>query len=198
MQYVAIDFETANKSSDSACAIGLNLFDENGNLKDSYYSLICPEVPYFDPACTAVHGLKAEDILGAPKLKDIWDEILSFISNRPLIAHNAPFDIRVLKDSAESSGLYGIDSDYYCTLSLSRRLMPELDRHNLTYIAKQNDWIYRAHDAKDDSFICGVLFYELLKGKLESEYALKSYLNEVYKGSKSTYPRHITLEGLLF
>ena len=96
MQYVAIDFETANKSSDSACAIGLNLFDENGCLKDSYYSLICPEVPYFDPACTAVHGLNAEDILGAPKLKDIWDEILSFISNRPLIAHNAPFDIRVL------------------------------------------------------------------------------------------------------
>ena len=44
MQFVAIDFETANNSADSACSIGLVKMDEEGAVIDSFYSLVRPPV----------------------------------------------------------------------------------------------------------------------------------------------------------
>jgi DNA polymerase-3 subunit epsilon len=70
MNYVAIDFETANGYPGGACSVALARFDEEGMLLDTYYSLIHPKHPYFDPSMTAVHQLKDEDCLAAPEL--IW------------------------------------------------------------------------------------------------------------------------------
>lgn len=37
MEYVALDFETANRQSGGACAIGMVRFDMDGNPLDSFY-----------------------------------------------------------------------------------------------------------------------------------------------------------------
>ena len=42
MEFVAIDFETANKSYDSACSIGL-VTVRDGAIVDEYYKLIRPK-----------------------------------------------------------------------------------------------------------------------------------------------------------
>ncbi|MBQ0070559.1 MAG: 3'-5' exoribonuclease, partial [Spirochaetales bacterium] len=105
MEYCAIDFETASCLMDSACAIGLVKFDAEGTILDSYYSLVRPPVLRFDPICTSVHHLDPFDISAAPVFKDLWPEIKAFIGNLPLVAHNAQFDMNVLRHTLSSWGL---------------------------------------------------------------------------------------------
>ena len=99
MDYCAIDFETASKWPESACSIGLVRMDGDGKVLDRFYSLICPKEPSFDPFCTAVHHLEPADILSAPTIAEIADDIKAFIGSTPLVAHNAQFDIKVMNAS---------------------------------------------------------------------------------------------------
>ena len=46
MNFVTIDFETANNMPQSACSIGLAKFDEEGKVVDTFYSLIKPPKNY--------------------------------------------------------------------------------------------------------------------------------------------------------
>ena len=85
MEYVSIDFETANTSFDSACAIGLCLFSSEGEELDSYYSLIRPKELVFDTRCTMVHNLDPYDIANAKSLPELWPDILAFIGDRALV-----------------------------------------------------------------------------------------------------------------
>ncbi len=143
MRYCSIDFETANQYPDSACAIGLCEFDEEGCLKDKYYSLIRPSRLIFDPRCTAVHRLDPLDISKAPTLADIWDDITAFIYGLPLVAHNANFDIPVLKASAEAAKVGGLKTRYYCTLSLARRVLANRTSYRLKSLAEDFGSIWR-------------------------------------------------------
>ena len=69
MEFVAIDFETANRNSDSACSIGLVTF-KDGKIVDEYYKLIRPKNLYFHPDNIKVHGLTEEMLpMNLPFLK---------------------------------------------------------------------------------------------------------------------------------
>ena len=59
MKICAIDFETANRSMASVCAVGISVMEE-GALTDNYYSLIRPEKDLgpFSPMNIAVHGIQ--------------------------------------------------------------------------------------------------------------------------------------------
>lgn len=191
MEYVAIDFETASGSPDSACAIGLVRKDAEGITLDSYYSLIRPPRLAFDPHCTAVHHLDPADIMKAPTIADIWDEISSFIGSSPLVAHNAPFDINVLRSSAAAWGIEAPHNDYFCTLSLSRKLWKGRRSYSLTALAESLGWEYDAHNALADSDTCGRLFARLCGSNLFDDEEAKRFFRRVYKEKSGCYPKRI-------
>ena len=194
MQYIAIDFETAAQTKDSACAIGLVRFNQDGEVLDRYYSLIRPKSLVFDPVCTAVHHLDPIDIANAPTLPEIWNDIRSFIgTGMPLVAHNAPFDMYVLKASAESWGLGGIEVDYYDTLTLSRKIWPGLPSYRLTSLASDLGWTYDAHMALDDALICGRLFQRLCRENLYDEHEFWRFMKKLYRDNHTGYPKHLSI-----
>jgi len=89
MDFVAIDFETAKYSRESACSVGLVKF-HNGKAVDTFYSLICPPILYIRPDFTDIHGLTVDDVKDAPTFAEIWDSgVRPFIGDLPLAAHNA-------------------------------------------------------------------------------------------------------------
>ena len=53
--FIAIDFETANQQPSSVCSIGVVMV-RNGQVADSFYSLIQPEPNYYNYWCQRVHG----------------------------------------------------------------------------------------------------------------------------------------------
>ena len=191
MRYVAIDFETASSSPDSACSIGLVRMDEEGLVLDRYYSLIRPKEPRFDPYCFAVHHLDPVSILAAPTMKDIWSDVRDFIGTLPLVAHNAQFDVSVLRNTLASWEIEPVHNEYYCTLSLARKLWKGRPSYRLTALAEAFGWEYEAHNALADSEICGRLFSRLCGEHLYSDEEAGKFFRAVYKEKKSRFPRNV-------
>lgn len=54
--FAAIDFETANEQPSSVCSVGVVIV-RDGEIVDSFYSLIHPEPEYYQWFCQQVHGL---------------------------------------------------------------------------------------------------------------------------------------------
>ncbi|MDR1180100.1 MAG: 3'-5' exonuclease [Spirochaetales bacterium] len=160
MNFVTIDFETANYSRESACATGLVKFVD-GKATDSFYSLIRPPRLYIRPDFTRIHGLTADDVRDAPRFPALWEkEVLPFIGRLPLAAHNAPFDMGVLAAVLAWYGLKTPPLKYFCTLALSRAVWPELKSHSLPRLGKTFGIKYKAHNARDDARACGLIVCE--------------------------------------
>ena len=189
MKYAAIDFETASASPDSACSIGIVKMDEEGAVIDSFYSLVSPPRHEFDPRCFAIHHLDPAAIMAAPTMALLWPEIKDFIGDLPLVAHNAPFDIKVLRSTLQSWNIECIHNEYYCTLSLSRKLWKGRPSYKLTSLAASFGWKYEAHNALADSEICGRLFSRLFGSALFDDDVAKRFFSRIYRDK--SYPKRV-------
>lgn len=89
MNFTAIDFETANRQTHSACSVALTIVRDS-EIVDEYYSLIQPET-WFDRINTQIHGIRETDVLDSPKFPEVWDEMNQYFTRDQLvIAHNMP------------------------------------------------------------------------------------------------------------
>ncbi len=151
--WTAIDFETANHDRGSACAVGL-VRVRDGVVVDRYSTLIRPprQVGFFSRHNTAVHGITAADVADAPDWPRVHARIVEFCDGDPLVAHNAAFDMGVLRQACGHTGLSHPAWEYACTLALSRRTWAELPDHKLpTVCAHIGHRITRHHRADADA-----------------------------------------------
>ena len=157
INFIAIDFETAKYSRKSACSLGLVKY-EGGKVTDTFYSLIRPPELYIRPDFTDIHGLTVDDVKDAPRFTDIWDSAVKpFIRGFPLAAHNAQFDMSVLRAVLEWYELPIPESRYFCTQSLTRHTWPCLELYSLPVLAQEFGIVYNAHNALEDAMTCGKL-----------------------------------------
>jgi DNA polymerase-3 subunit epsilon len=160
MNFIAIDFETAKYSRESACSVGLVKF-RDGPAADTFYSLIRPPVLYIRPDFTDIHGLTVEDVRDAPGFAELWENSLrAFIGDLPLAAHNAAFDMGVLRAVLAWYELPIPPLKYFCTLTLARAAWPELKSHALTSLGEHFGITYDAHNALEDARTCGIIAYK--------------------------------------
>jgi DNA polymerase-3 subunit epsilon len=162
LDYIAIDFETANQYKNSACSVGLVRFID-GQEADSCYSLIHPAKMYFIPEWTEqIHHISYNDVRNKPYFPEIWNTmVMPFINKTPgipLVAHNGNmFDMPVIKSCCEYFGMPLPDFEYFDSLIVARRTWPEMKTHQLTVLGKHFGIEYLAHDALEDSRTCGKL-----------------------------------------
>jgi DNA polymerase-3 subunit epsilon len=130
----------------------------NGKPADSFYSLIRPPALYIRPDFTDIHGLTVEDVRDAPDFAEVWKKgILPFAGNMPLAAHNAVFDMGVLRAALDWYELPLPPVRYFCTLKLARAAWPELKSHALTSLGEAFGITYNAHNALEDAQTCGII-----------------------------------------
>jgi len=155
MDFVTIDFETANYSRKSACAIGMVKY-RNEQVVDNFYSLIKPPRLYIRPDFTEIHGITYEDVKDAPTFAELWGgKIYPFIRNIPIAAHNANFDISVLLAALKWYGLPNPSIQYFCSLQLARHTWKTFESYGLQSIANKFKITYKAHNALEDAETCG-------------------------------------------
>ena len=75
ISFVAIDFETANYSRDSACAVGLAAV-RSGRIEVTRSFLIRPPDSQF--VFTWIHGLRWEDVRASPTFGELWPTLQSW------------------------------------------------------------------------------------------------------------------------
>lgn len=159
--FAAIDFETANYERSSVCAVGVVVV-RDGEIVDTFYSLIKPEPELYTVWCTQVHGLTLEDTVDAPVFPDVWAQIAPRIAGLPLVAHNKVFDESCLKAAFRTYGMDYPDYEFHCTLIRSRQLWPE-GRHNLDIIAARCGYdLQQHHHALADAEACAAIAKKIL------------------------------------
>jgi len=154
--WVAIDFETATREANSACALGLAIV-RGGRVERTESWLIQPPFNEYEYRNTLIHGISAEDTALAPDFAEVWWEIAPLLAEGPLLAHNAPFDIRVLRALIASHELVAPSYEYVCTVALARRTFPDLRRHTLDVMCEHCGIALTHHDAASDAAACASL-----------------------------------------
>ena len=119
---------------------------------------------YFREDFTEIHGLTWVDVQYAPEFPFIAPEFLERLTRADLvIAHNAPFDIRVLRGTLEHYRLTGVEFDYFCTCRAARRVWPELPSHSLDALAAHIGHEFHQRHAQADAEAAGRVLLARMK-----------------------------------
>jgi DNA polymerase-3 subunit epsilon len=155
LDFTAIDFETANSSNASACAVGL-VRVRDGRVVATTGWLIQPPPGHdrFFELNTRIHGLRAEDVEGAKTWTEQLDDLAAFVGDDVLVAHNAGFDMMVLRRACEATGDPYASYRYVCSLQVSRKLY-DLESYRLPSVAAAAGFLdFPHHDPTADALAC--------------------------------------------
>jgi len=151
MDFITIDFETATPDRDSPCEIGLTFVEKN-EIKDVKSWLIKPSYyPYFDNFNMSIHGITPNDVKDAPEFGDLWTEIKPLIEGQFLIAHNAGFDMSVLRRTLEFYQIPFPELQYSCSYIFSKKVWEGLPAYDLKTLCRHNKIPLIHHRAANDS-----------------------------------------------
>ncbi len=169
-RFTVFDVETPNRLSNRMSAIGITVI-EDGAIADEFYSLVNPET-HFDYFNTKLTGISEETVRNAPVFPELWTRIEPLMSEGLLVAHNAVFDMNVLKKCLCD---YGIDwkpyARYICTVQMGRRLLPGMS-HKLNVLCDYYGIRLDHHKADSDSHACA----EILLRYLESGADIRQFI----------------------
>ena len=100
--FIAIDFETANQHPSSVCSVGVVMVHD-GQVADSFYSLIQPESNYYNYWCQRVHGISQCDTDDAPVFSKVWQQLEERIIDVFFSDMTATPDLRSTSDATRQS-----------------------------------------------------------------------------------------------
>jgi len=163
LSFCVFDLETTggNHKSDKIIEIGM-VRVENLEVVDSKNYLIQPEIriPDFIQKLTSI---SPEDVEGAPLIEDVIEEILEFMSDTILVAHNTSFDIPFFNSVLRRLNKPELENRSLCTNLMTKYLVPNLMNSNLNYMSKIFDIHHKkAHRALDDAMATAQLLIRYL------------------------------------
>ena len=175
-RFIAFDVETPNLRNDRISAIGISIIDDN-RITDDFYSLVNPET-YFDDFNTSLTGINENTIKDSPIFSQIWQQIEPLMTDGLLVAHNAVFDMGVLKKCLQHYGIAWKESvPYLCTVQIGRRMLPGMSR-KLNVLCDYYGIPLDHHQADSDSRACA----QILLRYIESGIDVKSHIKTFHFG----------------
>jgi DNA polymerase III subunit epsilon len=151
MKLVAIDFETADCSADSACAIGVVAI-EKGKITKKGYRLIRPPRRRF--VFSYLHGISWNKVMNEPSFIEVWEDFRDFWRGANFfVAHNASFDRNVLVTCCLAAGRRPPRTPFICTVRVARSLW-NFRPANLPTVCAQLGISLQHHDAASDALAC--------------------------------------------
>ena len=176
-RYIVFDVETPNRMNDRMSAIGISVVEDHG-IVDEFYTLVNPET-WFDAFNTKLTGISEATVQDAPTFPEVWEQIAPLMSSGLLVAHNAVFDLGVLKKCLSD---YGIDWKpfvrYACTVQMGRRLLPGMS-HRLNVLCAYYGIELDHHQAASDSRACAQILLRYLEaGAVMSQHIRTCRLRE--------------------
>ncbi|MEG1482256.1 exonuclease domain-containing protein [Clostridium sp.] len=153
MNFIAIDFETANEKRNSPCSIGIVVV-EKGKVIEEVHHLIKPKEMRFMPINIGIHGIRPKMVINELEFDKVWDKIKHYFDEALVIAHNASFDISVLRNTLDLYGITAPTFNYMCTMKLSRNFYRNLDNAKLNTVNDFLGFEFKHHDALADALAC--------------------------------------------
>lgn len=155
-----LDFETTGFKRNRAVSLGIVHYENKIRISEKYY-MINP-MEQIEPMARRIHGISNEDVMSAPTFLELWDEISKYIEGCTIIAHNAQYDLRVLKGELERYHIKCKDFDVICTCENARKLHLPVANNKLDTLC---DYFHlnlkNHHNALDDTVACENIYFSL-------------------------------------
>ena len=128
MRYIVLDTETTGLDPDDGhkiIEIGCIEILNRNITNNTFHKYINPNRE-IDIEASKIHGLTNSFLKDKPVFEKIYSELREYISNSPIIIHNAPFDIGFLKKehSAATASDDFLDNEIIDSLKLARKISP--------------------------------------------------------------------------
>ena len=164
LDFTAVDFETANSFAASACSVGL-VKVRDGRVVDEASWFIRPPSGYdhFSEWNTRIHGIVASDVDTAQQWHEQLGDLTEFADGDTLVAHNAGFDMGVIRAACAASAVDVPQFRYLCSLRVARKTY-NLDSYRLPVAAMAAGFEdFKHHDALADSQACAAIILHAAK-----------------------------------
>ena len=171
-RYIVFDVETPNRYNNRISAIGISVV-ENGAVTGNFFSYVNPETS-FDYFNTQLTGIDEYTVADAPTFDVLWNRIEPVFSSGILVAHNASFDMGVLKKCLRDYGIsWKSTVPYCCTVLMGRKLLPDIS-HKLDCLCDYYGICLNHHQADSDSRAAA----EILLHYMETGAVIEDFVKE--------------------
>lgn len=151
LDFVAVDFETANAQRASVCQVGLIRVEAGLVVERASRKVIPPTgLDSFDPRNIRIHGITAADAAAGVPWAVALEEIYDFSSGLPFVAYGN-FDKGVFTQATTLIGAPVPDTLWYDAAAAARRILTLPDYKLPTVAAHLEIPLLRHHDALADA-----------------------------------------------
>ncbi len=159
--FIAIDFETANKNRISACAIGLVFIKDFKIVFSKKHLIKPPKGEEFSSFHSNIHKIYEEDVEHSFTFEELWEnEFSKYFNDNLVVFHNASMDLSILKNLFEHFLISNFDIDYVDTMQLAEK---SGNPKKLTELAEKfGIEIENHHDPISDAKACAMIYNELI------------------------------------
>ena len=149
--FVAIDLETASRSHNSACALGLVVVND-GAIAEKIKWFIRPPQNEYEDINISIHGITPDQTTASPEFPEVWKEAQSFIGKNLVVAHSATSsDISFIRDSSAHFDYTPNDFSYVCTRDMARLFWPDRISYGLSTLSAEFGIDLDHHDPVSDA-----------------------------------------------
>ena len=150
MDFIALDFETANADMSSICQIGLADF-KNGLLQEEWKTYIDPE-DFFDEINVSIHGIDESTVEGSPILPDVSNRLYNYLDGRIVVCHTH-FDRVALHQACFKYNLHTPSCTWLDTARVTRRTWEQFawSGYGLLNVCDSLGYQFTHHDALEDA-----------------------------------------------
>lgn len=172
-RFIVIDVETPNRENNRISAIGITVI-ENGAITDEFYSLVNPET-YFDYFNTRLTGIDEDTVAQSPAFDELWQTIEPIMSSGMPVAHNAVFDLGVLKRCFKAYGIvWKPYTRYICTVQAGRKVLPNIS-HKLNDMCAYYGIELNHHHAASDSHACAEILLNYINDGVDIRNHIRTF-----------------------
>lgn len=155
---VVFDFETTGLDPETDRIIEIGAIKLVNMQPVEEFSILCSTDIELTEDIIRLTGITPEMLQGMPRAEDILPKFMDFIDGSIIAAHNAEFDLSMLRASLSRLGI-DLEWPCFCTLKMARELLPDLERKNLDTLAEHYNLKFEARHRSigDVKVTCGVL-----------------------------------------
>lgn len=126
---------------------------------EKFQMLINPDRE-LDEFITELTGIRNEDLINKPTVDIMLPMFFNFIEDYTLVAHNAPFDIKMLACEAYRSEIELFNNKVIDTLTLARRCIPKVKvkDYKLSTLKDYFGLANNSHRALEDCEVCSAIY----------------------------------------
>ncbi|MET3575424.1 PolC-type DNA polymerase III [Bhargavaea ullalensis] len=156
--YVVLDFETTGfrSGADKIIQIGAVKYVSHEQ-QDRFETLVNP-LRHISPTITRLTGISNDQVAGAPVIEEVVGDLIEFIDDFPIVAHNASFDMGFLYALDHIEGITIPEYTVIDTVRLARKVITETANHKLGTLAHYLRLEHHAHDAIGDCLATAAIY----------------------------------------